>query len=204
NVIVSLDAVQKDKTNVSEIYFCGSTSKQHFTKVMLYVTHNGSVNIIDVNKNYAGRIINMNMINGSLRFVLLNVSFNDSGKFTDRINSCEKTKSTILVTRRRLTAYVDETFILDFMFRGNTNTSLVIINKMGVNDGIPLTIYNMSQKNCTYIMNNNLGLVKNCDFKEATLWLIFPRLTWHDKGTYIAWDDTCLLLDSVFMEIRGK
>ncbi|KAK3607404.1 hypothetical protein CHS0354_003031 [Potamilus streckersoni] len=92
---------------------------------------------------------------------------------------------------------------MDFKCK-NTNTSVIIIRKMSVGFCKNISIYDVTQGKCIHVVDDYIGRVENCDLKETIFHLTIQSLTWLDKGPYFAWDDTGLLLDSIFMDIQEK
>ncbi|KAK3607407.1 hypothetical protein CHS0354_003034 [Potamilus streckersoni] len=94
DVKVSIITTSTDGNKTLEINFSGFTSNLHYTTVMMYETRN-----ISISRNYTGRIQNITSSQDTFSFLLLNVSFIDSGNFTVYEHSQEKGKTSIIVIK---------------------------------------------------------------------------------------------------------
>ncbi|KAL3884799.1 hypothetical protein ACJMK2_024900, partial [Sinanodonta woodiana] len=147
-------------------------------------------------------IKDININNGSLTFLLLNVNFMDSGNYTVFEGSLEKGKRSILVTRLILSGRVPNQMLLPFLCN-NTNTASITIRKDNAFDYADYTTYDVARKTCTYIHDSQYykDRIDNCVLNYTNFNLLLRDLTWSDNGIYTAWDDRGLLLDSIFVSV---
>ncbi|KAK3580155.1 hypothetical protein CHS0354_013436 [Potamilus streckersoni] len=198
-----MDELQVNGKQILEMHFYGFTSKRQVSNVMLYDAMKNQSDQISVNKNYTHRIERFKLNNGNLSFLLLNVNFMDSGKYTVSTldSSVVKGKTSILVARQTILG--QDGGLMNFTFMCNkTNISLIKIENIISKIHTPVVIYNVSQQNCTefgYLFKNQ---IESCLFSGITFSFTIRRLTWLEKGQYVAWDDKNFLLDSVFLEIQ--
>ncbi|KAL3884784.1 hypothetical protein ACJMK2_024885, partial [Sinanodonta woodiana] len=205
NATVLIKNVPTDGRNSLEIYFTGLTKQLHNIHMIIIVPKANNTCFIQVSKNYSGRIKDININNGSLSFLLVDVNFIDSGNCTVFEGDLEKGKQNILVTRLVLNGQVSKSMILPFLCN-NTNTSSIKIGKSHAFDQVDYIIYDVASKNCTYTKVTLDYKVRNfnCVLNGTSFNLILEELTWTDKGIYTAWDDQGLLLDALFLGIADS
>ncbi|KAL3884846.1 hypothetical protein ACJMK2_024947 [Sinanodonta woodiana] len=155
-----------------------------------------------VNKHDTGGIEWFKM-NNSLSFLLLNVTFMDSGTYTVLTfgDSVVKGKTGLLVARQTVFGQHDKVMNITFM-SNKTNISSINIEMVLFKIVFPIVIYDVSHANCTEVGDVLKNRIKSCLFNGITLSLTIRSFTWLDRGTYVAWDDSNFLLDSIFVEIE--
>ncbi|KAL3884829.1 hypothetical protein ACJMK2_024930, partial [Sinanodonta woodiana] len=153
-----------------------------------------------VNKHESGGTFK---INNSLCFLLLNVTFIDSGNYTVSTmgDSVVKGKTGLLVARQTVFGQHDTLMNITFMCN-KTNISSIKIEMMLHTQVYPVVIYDVSHANCTEVGDVFKNQIESCLFNGITLSLTIRSLTWLEKGTYVAWGDMTFLLDSIFVEIE--
>ncbi|KAL3884847.1 hypothetical protein ACJMK2_024948 [Sinanodonta woodiana] len=153
-----------------------------------------------VNKHESGEIFK---IGNSLCFLLLNVTFMDSGTYTVSTmeDSVVKGETGLLVARQTVFGQHDKMMNITFMCN-KMNISSIKIEMMIFTIVFPVLIYDVSHANCTEVGDVLKNRIESCLFNGITLSLTIRSLTWLERGTYAAWGDQNFLLDSVFVEIE--
>ncbi|KAL3884833.1 hypothetical protein ACJMK2_024934, partial [Sinanodonta woodiana] len=198
NVTVHFDQLDIDEQNILEITFSGYTNKLHVTSVMLYTPMK---NETDLNSNYTGRIPSVNLVKGNLSFILLNVSFIDSGNYTVVEHSLEKGKTSIIVTHHRILGQHNEPVMLSFTCNITNVTSIQIQMMLSTLQHVVLK-YDVTQENNTEVDNLYRYRIEGCKVNENNFSFTFRKVSWADLGVYVAWSDTNILMDSVLLEFE--
>ncbi|KAL3884766.1 hypothetical protein ACJMK2_024870, partial [Sinanodonta woodiana] len=202
NAIVFIKNISADGWNSLDIYFTALTQKLQDIHIIIIAPNTNKKNHIEVSRKYSGRIIDINMKNGSLKFLLLNVNYMDSGNYTVFDGRIEKGKCSILVTRLILNGQVSKPMTLPFLCN-NTNTSSIKIGKNHDFDYVDYIIFDVARKDCTYTKVSQDYKDRNfsCVLHDAKFELTFRELIWSDNGAYIARDDLGILLDALYVGI---
>ncbi|KAL3884785.1 hypothetical protein ACJMK2_024886 [Sinanodonta woodiana] len=202
NATVFIKNISADGWNSLDIYFTALTQKLQDIHIIIIAPNTNKKNHIEVSRNYSGRIIDINMKNESLKFLLLNVNYMDSGNYTVFDGKIEKGKCSILVTRLILNGQVSKPMTLPFLCN-NTNTSSIKIGKNHDFDYVDYIIYDVARKDCAYTKVSQDYKDRNfsCVLHDAKFELTFRELIWSDKGAYIARDDLGILLDALYVGI---
>ncbi|KAL3884788.1 hypothetical protein ACJMK2_024889 [Sinanodonta woodiana] len=202
NATVFIKNISADGWNSLDIYFTALTQKLQDIHIIIIAPNTNKKNHMEVSRNYSGRIIDINMKNESLKFLLLNVNYMDSGNYTVFDGKIEKGKCSILVTRLILNGQVSKPMTLPFLCN-NTNTSSIKIGKNHDFDYVDYIIYDVARKDCAYTKVSQDYKDRNfsCVLHDAKFELTFRELIWSDKGAYIARDDLGILLDALYVGI---
>ncbi|KAL3884816.1 hypothetical protein ACJMK2_024917 [Sinanodonta woodiana] len=198
NVTVHFDQLDIDELNILEITFSGYTNKLHVTNVMLYTPMK---NETDLNSNYTGRIPCVNLDKGHLSFILLNVSFIDSGNYTVVEHSLEKGKTSIIVPHHRIIGQHNEPAMLSFTCN-ITNVTLIKIQMMLSTLQHVVLKYDVTRENNTEVDDLYRYRIEGCEVNENNFSFTFRKVSWADLGVYVAWSDTNILMDSVLLEFE--
>ncbi|KAL3884835.1 hypothetical protein ACJMK2_024936 [Sinanodonta woodiana] len=164
NVTVHFDQLDIDEQNILEITFSGYTNKLHVTNVMLCTPMK---NETDLNSNYTGRIPSVKMDKGNLSFILLNVSFIDSGNYTVVEHSLEKGKTSIFVPRRTLLGDYNNIMLISLICN-SVNISKIQIDMITSTRTILVVMYDVRKGECTESGQHYLYRIQHCVFTGNT------------------------------------
>ncbi|KAL3884827.1 hypothetical protein ACJMK2_024928 [Sinanodonta woodiana] len=202
NVIIRMDELQINATEMLQIHFHGFISKQHISNVLLYNPLNKQPDQISFNRNYTGRIERFNISNSSLSFLLLNIKYMDSGTYTVLTveTSVVKVETSILVARQTIRGQYGDSMNITFICN-TTNISLIKIEMIEPKLRYTVLMYNVTHAKCTEVGQLFTSQIESCVFNGITFSFTIRRITWLEIGTYVAWDDQKFLLDSIFVSI---
>ncbi|KAL3884850.1 hypothetical protein ACJMK2_024951 [Sinanodonta woodiana] len=155
-----------------------------------------------INKHDTGEI-NVFKMNISLSFHLRHVTFMDSGTYTVTTmeDSVVKGGTRLFVARHTMFGQDGSSMNITFMCN-KRNISSITIEMMLFNIFFPVVIYDVSHANCTKFGEVLKNGIESCLFDGITLSFSIRRVTWLDRGMYVAWDDMKFLMDSIFIEIE--
>ncbi|KAK3590882.1 hypothetical protein CHS0354_020859 [Potamilus streckersoni] len=203
NATIHIEELEIDEKNTLEITFSGFISKQHVTNVMLYAPMKNQRDNISINTIYKGRIEMIKIEKSSLRFLLLNVDFVDSGNYTVAIDSQRKGATSIFVPRHRLLGNNTESMVVHFTCN-ITYLSSIKIEMMISKQNFYVLKYDVKRRNCTEEGNLYRNRIENCVLKGSNFSFTIRKITFVDMGMYVAWDDKDILMDSVIVEFEGN
>ncbi|KAK3590887.1 hypothetical protein CHS0354_020865 [Potamilus streckersoni] len=201
NVKVHMDHLELSGKNVLEIIFSGYTSKQHLTNVMIYNPVKNQVENISININYTGRLQRIEINETYLSFLLLNVSFADSGNYTAIENKLVKGKTSIHVPRYLLLGQDGEPITVTFTCNKTKVTSIKIEIMTSTVHHLVLT-YDVTRENNTQISSLYSDRIEGCVLEGSIFFFTIRKVSFLDKGTYVAWGDMDYVLDSVFLDLE--
>ncbi|KAK3607403.1 hypothetical protein CHS0354_003030 [Potamilus streckersoni] len=201
HVTVHIDHLAIIGTDILEITFSGYNSKQQVINLMVYNPMKNHTDNISVNVNYVGRIQRIEINNGSLSFLLLNVTFMDSGNYTVIQNSLEKGKTSILLPRHRLLGQNSKPMFLLFTCNMTNVTSITIEMLISKIHHLVLK-YDVTSENCTKFGSLYMDRIEACVLNGSTFSFSIRNLTLVDMGMYVAWGNMDILMDSVLVEVE--
>ncbi|KAL3884815.1 hypothetical protein ACJMK2_024916 [Sinanodonta woodiana] len=200
NVTLQFDQLDINDKNVLEVTFSGYTINMYDTNVMLY---RPMTNDTDINRNYAGRIQRFKLNKDGVSFILLNVSFIDSGNYKVIENSIVKARRRIIVPRQRLLGQNKEPIIVSFTFN-MANVTSIITEMMISKQNNTVFKYDVASENLTEVGSLYSDRIEGCVLKGNIFSFTIGKIAFTDVGIYTARDNMNILMDSVLLEVEDS
>ncbi|KAL3884824.1 hypothetical protein ACJMK2_024925 [Sinanodonta woodiana] len=200
NATVYIDLLNTIGKDVLEISFLSHVTRKLENLIIVDLRKNKTDNA-SIMRTYTGRIEMIKITNNCLSFQLLNVSVMDSGDYMAYADSMVKGNTSILVARRRLLVQDDLSTILYFMCN-TTQVTSIKIDLMVNTLKFDVVKYNVLHANCTEFGYMYSDRIDDCVLRDSTLSFIIRNVSYVDMGTYVAWDDKDIHIDSIFVEVE--
>ncbi|KAL3884826.1 hypothetical protein ACJMK2_024927 [Sinanodonta woodiana] len=202
NATVHIDLLNTFGKDVLEISFLSHVTRKLENLIIVDLRKNKTDNA-SIMRTYTGRIEMIKITNNCLSFQLLNVNVMDSGDYMAYADSMVKGNTSILVARRILLVQDGVSTTLSFMCNTTQVTSIKI--EMMVNTlKFVVVKYDVLHANCTEFGHVYSDRIDSCVLRDSTLSFIIRKVSYVDMGTYVAWDDKDIPIDSIFVEVEAN